>query len=382
MEKINHILVICGEPSGDLNAAKLSENLTKINPGLKISAVGGKNLRECGAEIIYDIQNLSVIGFFDVIKKLPLFLHLKKKILKLINDDKPDAVILVDFSGFNLRIAKEIKKKIRVIYYTSPQVWASRKGRIKTIKKFIDKMLVFFSFEKDFYLKNGILADFIGHPLMDTVKPSMPQEKFMRNFGISHNKKIIALLPGSRKSEIENILPIMLKSAVILNEKIKNLQFLIVKPPQTEWKFYRDILDKFKLEIEIIEGKTYDCLSAANFCFVASGTATLESAIMEKPFLIIYKMNPLNYFLYRPQVKVPYIGMVNIVAGSKIIPEFIQFEAHPEKIAQAAYQIITDESKQKQIKQGLEHVKNILGPKGASLKGASIITDYLKNNPT
>lgn len=372
-----HILIISGEPSGDLNAGNLATALKAISPEIKISGVGGTHLRQAGARIIYDIKDLAVIGLFDVLKKLPKFFDLKKLILEKIKLEKPEAIILVDFSGFNLRLAKAINKTIPVIYYVSPQVWASRPGRIKTIKKYIHKMLVLFKFEQEFYKRYGIDVDFIGHPLLDIVHPVMEEKEFLAELGFSESKTTIALLPGSRKQEIEHILPVMLKASVLIAEHLSDAQFVIAKSPQVDLDIYKRIMDNFKLNLRIVEGRTYDCIASADFCLVASGTATLETAIMGKPFAVIYKMNLLNYLLYRPQVRVPYIGMVNIVAGRKIVPEFIQFKASPRNISDEVLRILQNLTEIERMKNELAQVKSSLGEKGASTRASQIILDFL-----
>jgi len=372
-----HIIIVCGEASGDLNASSLAKAIKEIEPEIKISGVGGQLLRDSGGEIFYDIKGLSVMGLFDVLKKLPLFFSLKKLILKKIQEEKPDAIVLVDFSGFNLRLAKEINKMIPVIYYVSPQVWASRQGRLKTIKEYIHKMIVLFKFEEEFYRRHGIDADFSGHPLLDIVRPSIEKREFLEKINLSESKKTIALLPGSRQSEINNILPCMLKAAVRIRKKIPDVQFIVAKSPQVNSESYIEKINGLDIDLKIIEGKTYDCLNAADFCLVCSGTATLETAIMQKPFAIIYKMNLLNYLLYRPQVKVPYIGMVNIVAGKMVIPEFIQFKATADNIAEAALRILNDPAAAEDMKNNLAQVKSSLGPSGASARAAKIILDFL-----
>lgn len=371
-----HILIICGEASGDLNAANLASAIKQINPSIRISAVGGELLRKEGAEIYHDIKNLAVIGFFDALKKLPHFLALKKLILQKIKDEKPDAVILVDFSGFNLRLAKEINRSLPVIYYISPQVWASRPGRLKTIKEYILKMIVIFKFEEEFYKKYGIAADFAGHPLLDIVKPTADKEDFLKKNGLCQSKTTIALLPGSRKQEIEKILPVMLRASSLICGQME-AQFVIAKSSQVGWDIYNRFMRNFNLNVKIIEGRTYDCLGASDFALVASGTATLETAIMQKPFCIVYKMGLLNYLLYRPLVKVPFIGMVNIVAGRKIIPEFIQFQATPKRIADEALKIMHNPEEISRIKNELSSIKSRLGEKGASLRAAQIILNAI-----
>jgi lipid-A-disaccharide synthase len=238
-------------------------------------------------------------------------------------------------------------------------------------------MVVIFKFEEEFYKKFGVDADFVGHPLLDIVKPSMQKQELLDNLKFSEDKTTIALLPGSRKQEIKNILPIMLKSARLINDKTA-AQFVIAKAPSVEWEVYNRIIGKCSMEVKIVEGKTYDCLNIADFALVCSGTATLETAIMQKPFCVIYKMGFLNYLLYRPQVKLPYIGMVNIVAGKKIIPEFVQFNASPKKIAQETLQILRDKNRLQKIAADLNLVKSSLGSPGAASRAAQLITDLLK----
>ncbi|KPK96599.1 MAG: hypothetical protein AMJ95_13300 [Omnitrophica WOR_2 bacterium SM23_72] len=377
MAQIRQILLICGEASGDLNAAGLVREILKINPSLKVSAVGGEHLKEAQAQVFYDIKDLCVIGFFDVLKKLPLFLNLQKLILKKIKEERPDALILVDFSGFNLRLAKRVNRSLPVLYYTSPQVWASRPGRVKTIKKYIDKMIVLFPFEEAFYKKYGVEAAFVGHPLLDGIKPTAEKEAFLRTHALAGSKKTIALLPGSRMQEVKNILPVMLKAALIIQKGMGNVQFIIAKSAQIPWSIYNRLSHGLDLDLITIENKTYDCLNAADFCLVASGTATLETALMERPLVVIYKMHLLNYFLYRGQVKLPYIGMVNIVAGKQIVPEFIQFNATPEKIAKETLNLLNNPARLQQMKDELALVESSLGEKGASLRAARLILDFL-----
>ncbi len=371
------ILIICGEASGELHAANLAQAIKEINPAIRISGIGSDLLRKAGVGVFYDIKGLAALGLFDVLKKIPRYLALKNLILEKISKDKPDAIIFVDFSGFNLRLAKAINNKIPTIYYIGPQVWASRPGRIKTIKKYISKVIVIFTFEKEFYNKHGIDADFVGNPLLDIVRPSVAKEEFLRQHSLHADKKTITLLPGSRRAEINHILPIMLKASLLIQKKIKNIQFVVAKSPSVDWNIYNREIQGTNLDLKIIEGKTYDCLNICDFALVASGTATLETAIMEKPLAVIYKMNILNYLLYRPQIRVPYIGMVNIVAGKLIVPEFIQFRACPEKIADYVVEILSDPQKLSAVKQKLSAIRNSLGESGAVLRAAQIINRHL-----
>lgn len=372
-----HILLICGEASGDMHAAQLSRQLRLLSPGIRISAVGGPLLREAGADIICDIRGLSVLGLFDVIRKLPRFFALKDMLLRKVREEKPDAVILVDFSGFNLRFARAVNNQAPVIYYVSPQVWASRPGRIETIRRHIRKMIVIFKFEEEMYRRRGVDAVWVGHPLLDAVKPTMSREECFRETGLSPDTTTIALLPGSRKQEINHILPVMLAACRLMRGRNADLQFIIAKSPHLDSAIYDKILRTAAIDARMLEGKTRDCLNIADFCLVASGTATLETAIMQKPFVIIYKMGLLNYLLYRPQVRIPYIGMVNIAAGRKIIPEFIQFNATPRRIADEAVSILRNPAELNRIQQDLAAVRASLGETGAAGRAAKILIDTM-----
>lgn len=366
------IIIVCGEPSGDLHAAGLAKAICQINPDVRIEGVGGRMLAQAGAYIYADIKDISVIGLFDALKKLPKFIGLRKLILKKMDERRPDALILVDFSGFNLRLAKKTKSSLPIFYYISPQVWASRQGRVNTIKRHISKMLVLFKFEEEFYKRRGVDVELIGHPILDIVRPTMEKEDFRRRYNLTGFKTIFALLPGSRKTEIENILPVMLKTAHIINREME-AEFVIAKAPQVELDIYKNIIEDGRIQVRIVEGATYDCLASADVALVASGTATIETAIMQKPFVIIYKMNLLNYLLYRPQVRLPYIGMVNIVAGKKIVPEFVQFQARPKKIANEVIEILKDPSLAERMKDELAKVKASLGEGGAYERAARTI---------
>ena len=221
-------------------------------------------------------------------------------------------------------------------------------------------------------------VEFVGHPLLDIVKPDLDEKEFRKKFHIYESKPAIALLPGSRKREVELILPVMLKAATIIQRKFNGVHFLIVKAPQLNWDVYRPITHKFKINMKIVERHAYDCLSIADFALVCSGTATLETAIMNTPFLIIYKTSLLNYLLYRPQIKLPYIGLVNIIAGKKIIPEFIQFGANYKKIANQVLETLKNPAELQTIKVNLALIKSSLGTPGAASRAAHIILDFLK----
>ncbi len=377
MAPIKKAFIICGEPSGDLLAADLVSAIQRINPGIEFSGVGGLRLEQTKTRIFYNISELSVMGLFDVFKKLPRFLKLKKLILEKIDTEKPDCLILVDFSGFNLRLAKAVNKRIPVIYYVSPQIWASREGRINNIKKYISMVIVLFKFEEEFYLKRKIQAFFVGHPLAGLVKPTPEKSAFLNRFQLDPDNRIIALLPGSRTQEVKLILPLMLKTAGYINQAIRQTQFIIAKAPNLKEEIYQNLCRDSSLNLKIVDGRTHDCLSNACAGIVCSGTATLEAAIIGTPFVIVYKTNLLNYLLFRPQIKIPYIGMVNIIAGKKIVPEFIQFNAQPKKIAAEIIQLLQNPNYTEKMRQDLKTAKDTLGQPGAAERAAGIILNFL-----
>jgi lipid-A-disaccharide synthase len=371
------IMIIAGEASGDLHGSLLIKELKKLNSETEFFGIGGKFMKKEGFNAIYDLSSEAIVGFWEVLKKIFFFKKIFKGCVKLIKKENPVAIILIDFPGFNLRFAKEAKKlNKKVIYYISPQVWAWGKGRIKLIKRYIDKMIVFFKFEEELYKKYGMDVEFVGHPLLEIVKPTDVKENLIEKFEIPSYKKTIALLPGSRTGEIKKHLPILINVAEILDEK-GDYQFLLSQTKNISEEIYKQYLNKTNFSIKIIKDNPYDCIEVSDFVLVSSGTATLETAILEKPMIIIYKTSFLNWLLIKPQIKIPYIGLVNVVAEKKIAPEFVQFNAKAKNIAEEVLRIINDRVKIDEIKLNLKQVKEKLGEIGAARRAAKIILDFL-----
>ncbi len=372
------VLIIAGEASGDLHGAGLIRELKKLNPGIEYSGVGGSKLREEGMAILFDIDKLAFMGFYEVLKNLALIRELKRKLLDFIDRNKPDLVILIDYPGFNLRFAREVKKRnIPVLYYVSPQVWAWGKRRVKTISSLVDRMLVLFPFEEKLYKEAGVNVNFIGHPLLDLVKPSFSKMDFRNRLKIREGEILIGILPGSRWQEIENILPFMLRSCSILKEKLKNLKIAVGLAPTIDVNKVELFLRKTNPEVQLLKDSTYDLMSHSDLLLVTSGTATLESAISGTPLIILYRTSFLTYFIARLMVKIPFIGMVNIVAGERIVPEFIQFQIKPWKIAEEMERILSNKDEYERIKIKLSRIKERLGQKGAYRRGAEIVNQML-----
>ena len=368
------IVIIAGESSGDFHGSSLIYALKKINPSLEVCGIGGERMRQAGAQLYFDTSFLSIIGFTDVLKNLKKIKRLFSSLLEKIDADPPEACVLVDYPGFNLKLARELKKrKIPVIYYISPQIWAWWKGRIKTIKQVVDKMIVVFKFEEALYRDNGVDVSFVGHPLLDIASPTASREEFLNKVGLSSQNKTIGLVPGSRKTEVERILPILLESARLIKQKLPQTQFALLKAPGIAYHLYKTKMKKFDLPLVLCENQTYDFLKPCDFVLVASGTATLETAIMEKPMLIVYKVSFLNWLIARLLIRLPFIGLVNVVAGKKIVPEFIQYRADPKLIAEAAIETLNNQGKLAKIKAELQNVRASLGNPGASERAAEII---------
>ena len=368
------IMIIAGESSGDFHSASLILALKKISPEIKISGIGGQRMRAAGADIYFDISELSIIGFTDVLKNLRKIKKVFNALLEKIDATSPDAVVLVDYPGFNLKLAQELKKrKIPVIYYISPQIWAWWRGRIKTIRRFVDKMIVVFKFEEALYKDYGIDVSFVGHPLLDKAQPSLSRQDFLNRLGLSLQKRTIGIAPGSRKMEIERILPILLESAKAILDKLPQVQFVLLKAPGLVREIFESKIRKYEFPIALCESQTYDFLKCCDFVLVSSGTATLETAIMQKPMIVVYKVSFLNWLIAKPLIRLPFIGLVNVVAGKEVVPEFIQYKARPRLIAEKTIEILTSQTALTNVKAELEKVRKNLGSSGASQKAAEII---------
>ena len=372
------ILIVSGEPSGDIHASNLVKNLKALKTDIEFFGLGGPLCKEAGVDIDFDIKRLAVIGLVDVWKNIFTISKIFKGMLKKVDSRNTDLAILVDYPGFNLRLAKELKKRgTPVIYYISPQVWAWGGDRIDIIKRCVAKMLVFFKFEEDLYKKHGVNCEFIGHPLLETVKPTLTNDEIIKKYGLSRNKPVVALLPGSRITEVETLLKIMVNAAKIIDKELAGVKFIVAKYKSLPLELYGKGVKDSGLDIRIVDGDTYNILSVSDFAIVASGTATLEAAIIGTPFVITYKVGLINYIAYRIVAKTKILGLVNVLAGRVIVPELLQHDATPEKIARESLKILRDGAKRAAIVSELARVKSSLGAPGASMRAAREILPYL-----
>ncbi len=373
-----NIFIVAGEASGDMYGADLVKEMLNIYPDLCFYGIGGNKLKEAGVELIADAAKISVVGLTEVLSKLSNFFKIIKKLKDKLDALKPALVILIDFPDFNLNIvARQAKKRnIKTFYYISPQVWAWRKGRIKQIKKLVDKMAVILPFEVDLYAENNFGVNYVGHPLVDIVKVNVSKVEARRKLGLSEDKTTIGLLPGSRTAEIKSLLPEMMQAAQILKKNIKNVQFILPKADTLDEAIINEIISKYDIEIKIIAGCTYEAISCCDLAVVTSGTATLETGLLGVPMIIVYKVSLLSYLIGRLVINVKNIGLVNIIAGKTVVPEFIQKDASGRQIAAEALAILKSE-RYEQIKKELSAISAKLGKPGAAARAAQIACEMI-----
>jgi lipid-A-disaccharide synthase len=371
-------MIIAGEASGDMHGANLVREMLKIDPALNFYGIGGKKLQEEGVKLLANASDMAVVGLTEVVSKLGSILKIMGMMKKSLDKRRPDLVILIDYPDFNLPLAKAAKKRgIKVFYYISPQVWAWRKGRIGQIKKTVDKMAVILPFEVDTYGQEGFAVNYVGHPLLDMVKLNYSKQESRKKFGLAENKITIGILPGSRSSEVRKLMPELLRAAEILAQKIPDVQFVLPMADTLEETSVTEIISRFNVKVKVISGHTYDVISCADLALVASGTATLETALLGVPMVIVYKISLLSYFIGRLFVHVKNIGLVNIIAGKTIVPELIQGDARGKHIAIEALAILTNGEKKQEMIKELEAIRAKLGDPGAAIRSAEIACDMI-----
>lgn len=376
----SRIFLVAGESSGDLHAAHLANALSRKQPDLKLFGLGGEKMRSAGVEILADPTRLAVIGIVEVLRHLCEFHRLYRKAVDALDQRKPDLVVLVDYPGFNLRFAREVKRRgIRLIYYISPQIWAWDPGRIRLIRRRVDRMMVLFPFEKTLYEKANVPVTFVGHPLLDHVRPALSRAEALEKFGLADALPVIGLLPGSREGEIRRILPTLLGAAERMRQTLPTCaRFLLIKAPHLSWDVYRTALSRSGLQPKVIERWDYDPLFCCDLVLVTSGTATLECALLERPMLVVYKTSWITYLLSRLLIRIPLIGLVNIVAGRKVVPEFIQHRAHPQAIADEAVDLWQSAQRRISMREAFLKIRADLGKPGASDRAAETVLEELR----
>jgi len=371
--KHKRMMIVTGETSGDHHGAEVVKALRSIDPSVHVYGIGGSALAKAGTALICHNKHLSVVGIQEVVARMPQVLDAYRSIKEEIRKKPPDLILLIDYPDFNLRIAKIGKRhNIPVLYYISPQIWAWRKGRAQKIARIVDKMAVIFPFEVPFYEKVGLEAHFVGHPLLDQERDLMSREDALAAYQASGKSPLIGLLPGSRQGEVDRLLPNMLAAAAIIKKEMPTAGFLLPLAAGLDKKRVQEAVARQGVPIRIVEDGFYDVLNTVDFAIVVSGTATLETALMGKPMVIVYKVTPLTYLIGRLLIRVESIGLANIVAGKKVVPELIQGGASPERIAAESLRILENPRRMEEIRSELSRVKHKLGKKGAARRVAEL----------
>jgi lipid-A-disaccharide synthase len=337
------LLLSCGEASGDLYAGALTRELRALDPSTTILGLGGPQLQAAGGTLVDDYREVSATGLIEPLGKLPRLVQTRRRLVDAARAERPDALVLIDFSGFNLRLAPAIKALgVPVIYYISPQIWAWRRKRLETIKAVADRVLVIFPFEVPIYRDAGVPVEFVGHPLVDLAKPSAPRGDFLRAHGLTPAAPTVAILPGSRPSEVRRILRPLMDAAGRVRAQIPAAQFVVARAPRLDDALFDAVRRAGVDRVAIVDGDADTVLASADVALTASGTATVQTALHDTPMVIVYRVSPVSYQLLRRLVSVDAIGMVNLIAGERIVPELVQDEFTPDAVAREAVSMLTD----------------------------------------
>jgi len=369
------ILLVAGEASGDVHGADLVSALKAQQPQLDIFGVGGPALRAAGMQTLVDSAAIAGMGLFEAADKLTALWRTYRELTQILRTHPPDLLVLIDFPEFNLRLAKVAKRvKVPVFYYISPQVWAWRRRRVYTIAKWVDLLAAVFPFEPDFYAAHGCSVEFVGHPLVGRVRSTRSRAGTLRRYHLDPDRKTIVLLPGSRAQEVRYLLPPLLHAATALGD---TYQFILAVASTLDLDQIETMVCSHSAAIRVVQGDTYNVAHAADLALVASGTATLEMALLERPMVIVYRLAPVTYALARLFVRVPFIGMPNLIAGRQVVPELIQGAVTPERIAAEAQRLLTDAQAYSVAQEGLREVRTKLGEPGAAQRTADLIFNLL-----
>jgi len=379
-----HIFLIAGENSGDLHASNLVKSLLRLDATLRFSGLGGPQMAAAGVILLKDIvKGLAIVGFTPVLRNLRIIKRLLEQVREFLSEQRPDAVILVDYPGFNLRVARMARDLgIPVIYYISPQIWAWHPTRIMRIRATVHLMMVFFPFEHKMYQKAGVNAVHVGHPMLDIVRLTMSKQEVFEKFGFDHAKKLIGLLPGSRKPEIIRHLPVMLEACERMMAEVPNrFQFVIPRSSTVPSELLQKYVERYSVPVRVMDQYRYNIRSALDFAIVKSGTSTLETAILLTPMVIIYKVSFLTWLIAKTLIQIPWIGLVNIVAGARVVPELVQDEATGANVSRAVLDILNDPEQLENMIFQLTQVKESLGRPGASRRAALCVMEILSGRP-
>lgn len=377
------IMFSAGEASGDMHGASLARAIKEIAPDVELIGMGGTKMAEAGVRIIYDIKNLGFIGVGEIIKKIPFFFNLRTFLVDTMKKEKPDVLVCIDYPGFNMRLIKKAREAgIPVVYYILPTIWAWHKSRGKTIAEETDLAISLFPFEARLYESIGTHVAYVGHPLLDTVHPTMTVEEGLRHFNLHKDSPKVLLMPGSRLQEVRNLLPVMMEGAKEIAKAVPNVEFLLPKASTISQEELDGLIPKDGPVVHIFHDNVYDMMQLSTAAIAASGTATLETALMGLPTLLVYRVGSLTYWLSKILVHIDSIGLPNIIMGRRIMPELWQDEVTPEAISKDIIPVLLDSSVWKERHEAMELVQKEMGNPGAVTRVAELILRFVKENHT
>jgi lipid-A-disaccharide synthase len=370
-------LIVAGEASADLHGSNLVRAMKTLDPYMAFWGIGGRMMEEAGVKILVPSSDMAVVGLTEVFSRWRTILKAYFQLKSILKHMGPDLLILIDYPEFNIPLARQANRfNVPVLYYISPQVWAWRAGRTKKLARRVDRMAVILPFEEGFFRQKGLTVDYVGHPLLDAIPAGLNKREAMMQFDLEGRAPIIGLLPGSRKEEVIRLLPPMVKAAELLKRRYPSLTCVLPCASTIPSELIESVVSQSTVSIKVIEGDIYRALSACDFALVKSGTATLETAIMEVPMVIVYHISPISYWAARMAVKVPFVGLVNLVAGEKVVPELIQNDMTPENLVRETVDILESSDRRENMVKKLREVRERLR-QGASEKTAQIALEMM-----
>lgn len=374
---VRQVLMVAGEASADVHGAHLVRAIRNLCPNTRFWGIGGERMRRAGVRILIPSADMAVVGLTEVISRLNTIRKAAKQIKHILKHTHPDLLILIDYPEFNIHMAGIARRcKVPVLYYISPQVWAWRRGRVRKMARRTDRMAVILPFEQSFYRKRGVVVDYVGHPLMDTL-PEEESHLQTRPPVFVTGDPVIGLLPGSRREEIRHMLPVMLKAVEIVSAAYPGMTCILPLADTIDPEFIRPLIADFPVKIHVVRGRVHESLQKCRAALVTSGTATLDAAVMGIPMVIVYRVSRVSYWMGRMLIKVPYIGLVNLIAGEQVVPEVIQDEVTPRRLADETTRLLVDGDARRRVKKKLEAVRQALGDGGASQKTAQIAMELM-----
>jgi lipid-A-disaccharide synthase len=371
------IMISCGEASGDLYAGALTAELHARQPDAEIFGFGGQRMKAAGGHLIGDYGGFAVTGLTEAMRVVPRSFAMLRRLVDAARELRPHVFVAIDFPDFNFKLMAALRRLgIPIVYYVSPQLWAWRPGRMETMKEHVDRVLVIFPFEEALYRQAGVPAQFVGHPLVDLAKSGEPRAAFLHERGLIPDAPTVALLPGSRKNELDRTVPILAETIPLIRARVPEVQFVVACAPNlSDQLFARLVAEEYHSNVVLVRERTDDVLAASDVVITASGTATIQCTLHEKPMVVVYRLSPLTYRLGKPFLHVDTYAMPNLVAGTRIVPELIQGDFTAERTAAEALKFLTDRELYERTRLALQGVREMLGEPGASARAAQAVLE-------